>query len=95
MKRIQDVFRITGNKKTYEYAIDRLVPTIADVQEKLSYSDAIASIELMLCSEEYIREHLRIGSTPPTKIPPYKPTDEQRRLQSLIYQEFGETFICM
>jgi hypothetical protein len=95
MKRIIDVFRMEGNKRTYEYAIDRLVPTIEDVMQKLSYNDAIASIELMLCSENYIREHLRIGSTPPTKIKVWKTPEEHKRLQTLIYEHFGETFICM
>ena len=94
MKRIIDTFRIQVKPGLFmELPIDRMVPTIKDVHEKLSYPDAIAAIELMVCSEDHIRRHLRIGSTPPTRIGVYKPSEEHKRLQTLIYEAFDETFI--
>ena len=94
MKRILDTFSVSGKTKVYEYPIDREVPTPSDVMEKLSYADAMAAIELMLVDEEFIRKHLRIGSTPPTRIGVDHPPMEHRRLQTLIYDTFGNTYIC-
>ena len=94
MKRIIDTFSMTGRNKVYEYPIDRLVPTPADVIEKVSYVDAIKAIELMACDEEFIRKHLRIGSTPPTSINIFNMSDEDKRLQTMICDIFDVTYIC-
>jgi hypothetical protein len=94
MKRIIDTFSAICNNRVYEYPIDREVPTPADVFEKVSYMDAIKAIELMACDEEFIRKHLRIGSTPPTKINIFKMSDEDKRLQTMIHDIFDVTYIC-
>lgn len=94
MKRILDTFSVAGRNKTYTFPIDRTVPQVGDVIEKLSYPDAIKAIELMCCEEELIRRHLRIGSTPPTKISVVNIPEEHRRIQTLVYNTFGVTYIC-
>ena len=94
MKRIVDTFRLQVKPGFFmELPIDRQVPTIKDVHEKLSYADAIKAIELMACTEEHIRRHLRIGSTPPTRVSVQNVSAEHKRLQTLIYEAFDETFI--
>jgi hypothetical protein len=96
MKRIIDTFRIQVKPGVFrEFPIDREVPTPKDVREKLSYADAMAAIELMLVPEKHVRDHLRIGSTPPTRVAVCDIPPEHRRLQTLMYQTFGETYICL
>lgn len=90
MRRIEDVFEMCGQLAK----IDRIVPEPEDVVKALGYADAIAAFELMLVSEDYIRQHLRIGSTPPTRVAVWNVPEEHRRLQDLVYKHFGETFIC-
>jgi len=93
MKRLVDTFSIMG-RILHTYPIDRLIPTPEDIKAVLSHADAIAAIELMLVPEEHIRKHLRIGSTPPTKVVVFDTPPDHRRLQTLVYEHFGETFIC-
>ncbi len=93
MRRIQDTFTLKGAKQIYTAPIDRLIPEPSDVKQALPYHAAILAIELMACPESYIRHHLRIGSTPPTKMP-LKPSYRQKIIQNAIFRTFGECVIC-
>ena len=95
MKRIIDTFSITGSKRVYEAPIDRLIPEPADVIVALPHRAAMLAIELMACDEEFIRKHLRFGSTPPTKIAVWKVPIRHRIIQNAVVKLFGESFICL
>ena len=90
MKLILDKFDSMG----YTFPITRLIPQQADIKEKLSYADYVLALELLVVDEAIIRKHLRIGSTPPTKVSQLNVPDEYKRIQKLVYDCFGVTYIC-
>jgi len=90
MKLILDNFDSMG----YTFPITRLIPQQVDVQEKLSYADYVLAVELLVVDEATIRKHLRIGSTPPTKVSHLNVPEEYKRIQTLVYNTFGVTYIC-
>jgi hypothetical protein len=90
MKLILDTFTC----EKYTFPINRIVPQPEDVKEKLSYTDYVLAIELLIVDEATIRKHLRVGSTPPTKISCLNVPEEYKRIQKLVYDNFGLTYIC-
>jgi hypothetical protein len=89
MKLILDTFTC----EKYTFPINRIVPQPEDVKEKLEYTDYVLAIELLIVEETTIRQHLRIGSTPPTRIG-LNASEEHKRIQKLVYDNFGLTYIC-
>jgi hypothetical protein len=86
---INDTF--TMGTFTRDFSKD--IPEPNDVHAVLPPRIAALAVALFACKEEYIRENLRIGSTPPT-VSVIHITKRQKFIQNTLYRHFGEMIIC-
>lgn len=91
MRHIIDTFTMCN----YSAPIDRQVPEVEDVKRVFKPRTANLAIQIFACDEEYVRYHLRIGSTPITKLDIGRPKWRQQIIHKALWKFFHESFICL